>query len=107
DEHTLQASDLNDPPKRLRNTKTQAEQNLSKKEKPKMDSDDPPELATEKRKRTKVLPMCSDRSVTYVPVHTPPGRPFGSDSNLDKPGEGARRGSGDPPHRATRLEIEP
>jgi hypothetical protein len=37
-------------PKRLQNTKTQAEQNLSKKEKPKMDSDDPPEPVTEKDK---------------------------------------------------------
>jgi hypothetical protein len=50
DEHTLQTTDLNDPPKRLPNSKTQAEQNLSKKEKPKMDSDDPPEPVTEKDK---------------------------------------------------------
>jgi len=29
----------------------------------------------------------------------PPGRPLGSDQDLNKPGEGARRGSGDPPHQ--------
>jgi len=29
----------------------------------------------------------------------PPGRPFGFRWNFDKPGEGARRGSGDPPHQ--------
>ena len=50
DERTMQATDLNNPPTRLQNTKTQAEQNLSKKEKPKMDSEDPPEPVTEKDK---------------------------------------------------------
>jgi hypothetical protein len=32
DERTMHATDLNFPPKRLLNTQTQAEQNLSKKE---------------------------------------------------------------------------
>jgi hypothetical protein len=32
----------------------------------------------------------------------PPGRLFGFRRNFDKPGEGARRGSGDPPHQFMR-----
>ena len=48
DERTLQATDLNNPPKRLPDTKTQAEQNLSKKENPNLESDHPPEPVTER-----------------------------------------------------------
>jgi len=48
DERTMQATDLNDPPKGLPNTKTQAEQNLSKNEKPNLESETPPEPVTQR-----------------------------------------------------------
>jgi putative transposase len=48
DERTMQVTDLNNPPKRLPNTKTQAEQNLSKMEKPNPEAASPPEAATER-----------------------------------------------------------
>jgi transposase InsO family protein len=47
DEHTLQATDLDRPPKRLPATKYQSEQNLPRKEKLKQQSDNPLEPPTE------------------------------------------------------------
>jgi len=50
DERTMQATDLNKPPKRPQNTKTQTEQNHSENEKLNQEPDHPPEPETESEK---------------------------------------------------------